>query len=249
MGRYELTPTANGAIGLAMVINMTFDPNNEKYVETSGKERRGSENDVQSLLDMFADIHFNVFKNKALSDLKSQVGINLIFFFSLYACEIDEYMHFLYICTHLQEFATEVRDFKKDLVNGNYSSLFFAIMSHGVMINVKLCDKYLNVYEDILTTFSEREFPEFRGKPKIFFINTCQEIPKTFPSGTSCMDDTIVLSDMLLITPCYPGVKSKRSPSTGSYGLQMVTKVFREKWKTSHIEEMLKEVGSAAYFV
>lgn len=147
----------------------------------------------------------------------------------------------------LQEFQTIMREFKEELIRKEYSCMFFIIMSHGILFNIRLRDmSRINVYKDILSEFSDKKFHQFCGKPKVCILNACQYFMANDAKEITNMvvDDSELYPDMLVCTPCAYGVKAKRHKLKGSYFIQELAKVLREKRKDMHLEAMMKEVSS-----
>lgn len=108
----------------------------------------------------------------------------------------------------------------------------------------------INVYKDILSEFSDKKFHQFCGKPKVCILNACQYFTANDAKEIANMvvDESELYPDMLVCTPCFYGVKAKRHVKKGSYFIQELAKVLKEKWKSMHLEAIMKEVSTRTRF-
>ncbi|KAJ6641658.1 Caspase-10, partial [Pseudolycoriella hygida] len=163
--------------------------NNFNFPLEEIKQRFGSEKDINKLFRIFTEMGYAIFGNKCYVDIKTKV-----------------------------EFAKLIRDFKDELIEKNYDSLFIVISSHGANNEVSLSgipEQSVCVVQDVMAPFSDKNFPQYTGKPKVFMPITCQNFGKSeLGNGVKCTDNH--LFDMLICCPCLPGYLQRRYFESGS---------------------------------
>lgn len=154
---------------------------------------------------------------------------------------------FNFLKQQLRETILEVKHVIEEKGVNLIDSLFVAVLSHGEMGVVELADRLsVPLYDDIIHQFDEENFPVFKGKPKIFVIQTCQRLP----TGQSIRLIRNVLTPpqktgMKNIIVCHgacPGQYSYRNPILGTYLIYVLVHVMMRNAFDTHFEKMLKLV-------
>ncbi|KAH9395853.1 Caspase-6 [Tyrophagus putrescentiae] len=101
-----------------------------------------------------------------------------------------------------------------------YCSFILCILAHGVPDHI-LCNKEKLAYQDIFSYFTG---PSMVGKPKLFFIQACQGGGADGGVGITPRD-----ADRFTFVSSYAGKMSVRLPDKGTWFIQDLVKVFKEK--------------------
>jgi hypothetical protein len=113
-------------------------------------------------------------------------------------------------------------------------------MSHGCFGHFKTSDwKAMNLWTEVIYKFDDTYFWEFKGRPKIFMFQTCQEFVniKSYPL-MKCGK----ISDVLVAFPSAPGYTAKRSDGIGSWFIHYLMDALREKASSTDIMDILSTV-------
>lgn len=218
--------------GVALIIN-----NKKFHALLSLPTRHGSEKDVEKLQVLFNDLNFNVQTEQDLS--KNQLWKTLK--------EVASADHSEYDCFVL------------------------CLMSHGKERNRILCSGGGIVkIEEVLDMFTSVNCKTLEGKPKVVFIQACRgkdedaatftdeppkkrfkvstdhdpDGPPVMAAGSKQLDVKAHRNaDFLTANSTASGHVSYRSDSKGSYFVNALVKVFREKYKNEHLYDMLAVIN------
>ncbi|XP_052084454.1 caspase-14-like isoform X2 [Mytilus californianus] len=132
-----------------------------------------------------------------------------------------------------------------------YYCFICVVMSHGEEDGIKTIDGQKIKMDDITAKFKNTEFKDFIDKPKIFIVQTCRGKPVQ-PLAEHVADDEMELeddfigsvsvpkdADILLAYATTDGHLSFRHKETGSWFIDALVKVLKEKYENQHFEEML----------
>lgn len=137
----------------------------------------------------------------------------------------------------IKEKAVELSD-KQSLVvfigcHGKYGNL---IMSNG---------KTVDIYNDVVLQF---DIPELRGKPKLFFLQSCQYFPNSGNSMTESIYERLEkMGDTTVCFSTLPGQGSNRDFFLGSYYIYTLTEVFMQEAYRTEFQQMLNMVKHIIY--
>lgn len=145
-------------------------------------------------------------------------------------------------------------------LNGNYKSYYcfmVFLMAHGSQFGVITADKgkkkmTISV-DEIMELFKNDKIPNFVGKPKMFFIQSCRgkSIQETFVQPDDDDDDTVERisaptdADILIAYATTEGYKAFRHKNFGSIFIYECIKKFKEQYSKTHLEEMMIDVKAA----
>ncbi|CAL8099605.1 unnamed protein product [Orchesella dallaii] len=141
------------------------------------------------------------------------------------------------------ELQTIIKKFKKSLIDSNSSCCFVVFMSHGILYNVRMADhRRINVFTNIVDHFSENNFKEFQGKPKIFIFQVCSYYHENdlIDCADFVRDPKDIYADMLYISASLPGIKATRNSKKGSYFIQKFVDVLKRFAGNKDLEAILK---------
>ena len=136
------------------------------------------------------------------------------------------------------EMRNATSNFAKEIDHEKYDAFVLIVMSHGgdrdVIYGVE--NRVVRV-EDLMSEFTEANCPGLRGKPKLFFIQTCRGSLRESMLSTSGnadgatsflpVDSTLPRSvfpkepHMLLAFATAPGYVAWRNPESGSLFIQV----------------------------
>jgi len=116
------------------------------------------------------------------------------------------------------------------------------ISSHGLNNNFMFADGVIkNIWTDILYQFNDTHFPEFRGKPKVVFINTCQDF-HAIPIQCTAPPLAANHPDFLVFVSNSPGYKSFRNPEIGTHFIRTTATVLSRCARDTEIRDMFRMV-------
>ncbi len=150
----------------------------------------------------------------------------------------------------LRDTIQEVKDYiksKKVEEVIRIDSLFVAVLSHGEMGAVEFIDGVnVQLYNDLIHPFVEENFSDFKGKPKVFVVQTCQG----HPNRDSIQSTRNVLTppkrtgmkNIIVCQGACPGQYSYRNPKLGAYMIYVLVFVMMRNAHDTHFEKMLKLV-------
>ena len=103
-----------------------------------------------------------------------------------------------------------------------------------------------SLYEDILTPFKPVNCPGLRGKPKVFFIQSCRSQKQGQIQGNDSEKPCVNLeSDFLLAHSTVWGYKSFRHTETGSWFVTTLRETFEKYRDTHNLEDILTFVNNS----
>lgn len=117
--------------------------------------------------------------------------------------------------------------------------------SHGLNLEVSLTGgaaDLICVVEDLMIPFSDENFPQYQGKPKVFMPITCQNLGKK-ALGTSLDFLGNQLFDMLVCCPALPGYAQARYHKNGSLFVNLLTCNLMKYAKSWHLKQILNKVN------
>ncbi|XP_063424683.1 caspase-14-like isoform X1 [Mytilus trossulus] len=145
-------------------------------------------------------------------------------------------------------------------LNENYKSyhcFMVFLMAHGSQFGVITADKgkkkiTISV-DEIMELFKNDKIPNFVGKPKMFFIQSCRgnSIQDTFVQPDDDDDDTLERisaptdADILIAYATTEGYKAFRHKNFGSMFIYECIQKFKEQYTKTHLEEMMIDVKAA----
>ncbi|XP_076089978.1 caspase-3-like [Mytilus galloprovincialis] len=147
-----------------------------------------------------------------------------------------------------------------NMLNEQYTSYYcfiMFIMGHGSQFGIRTADKegkkVTITVEDILDQFRNDKIPNFVGKPKMIFSQSCRggSFQETFVQPDGNDDDTVEKisaptdADILIAYSTTEGYKSFRQKNAGSIFIYECMKKFKESYANTHIEEMMIDVKAA----
>lgn len=139
-----------------------------------------------------------------------------------------------------------------ELTRRDVGSFFIIISSHGLSYEVSLTgkDECICVIEDLMLPFSDNNFPEYEGRPKVFMPITCQDFGKKInqkKDGPSLgLLNGYELYDMVLCFPCLPGYPQERMHKRGTIFVNWLAYCLTKYAKKWDFVEILREVGRIA---
>lgn len=198
--------------------------NNQNF--QNGKHRIGAERDGQMIKHLFIDLQFKVYMNE---DKTAQEIQDILLRFSR-----NDELHFV-------------------------DSLIVVLMSHGNYDNLEGIDSDKIKILELVRLFDRDKCPAMFGKPKMFVINACRgdeedssvKYGSTLPftdridndSGSEIFRQLPSNSDLLLAYSTFPGYVSYRDEEHGSWYIENLVDVFREKASAEHVMDMLTMVN------
>ncbi|CAG2236484.1 unnamed protein product [Mytilus edulis] len=145
-------------------------------------------------------------------------------------------------------------------LNENYKSYYsfmVFLMAHGSQFGVVTADKgkkkiTISV-DEIMEFFKNDKIPNFVGKPKMFFIQSCRgnSIQETFVQPDNDDDETLERisaptdADIFIAYATTEGHKAFRHKHFGSMFIYECIKKFKEQYTKTHLEEMMIDVKAA----
>ncbi|XP_058123623.1 caspase Dronc-like [Anopheles ziemanni] len=218
-------PMANRNKGVAFILNMI------SFVNDTLPERKGATVDGKNLISLFQQLGFQVFYNENVTLAKYK-----------------ELVAKLKSSNHLP-----------------CDCFVFYILSHGKRHEDKDSD-YIFLYDtsllriqDILVEFSAQECKKLIDKPKLFFFSVCRGENSDLGShrlARMTERDGVMLNrremvpintptycDMLLCYATVPGFAALRDPSTGSWFVESMCRVWAKHAHEMDVETMMKLVG------
>ncbi|KFB47243.1 AGAP004754-PA-like protein [Anopheles sinensis] len=218
-------PMASRNRGVAFILNMV------SFVNDALPERKGAKVDGKNLISLFQQLGFKVFYNE---------NVTMAQYKALMA-ELKASNHLPCDC------------------------FVFYILSHGKRIedkdrdNIFLYDTSLLPVQDILVEFSTQKCAKLIGIPKLFFFSVCRGEKSDLGShrlARMTERDGVMLNrremvpintptycDMLLCYATVPGFAALRDPTTGSWFVESMCKVWAEHAHDTDVEVLMKLVG------
>ncbi|ODM98052.1 Caspase-3 [Orchesella cincta] len=140
----------------------------------------------------------------------------------------------------VEQFQTRLKNFKKRLVAQNANACVLVVMSHGQLNEIEMTDgKLVDVWKDIISEFSDLNFPEFSDRAKIFIFEACQiYLTHGFMQSISS-NFSPVHSDMMLCFAAIPGHYGYRSKTDGSFFITVLCNVLQKYAARVDLVEML----------
>lgn len=122
-------------------------------------------------------------------------------------------------------------------------------MGHGHNHEIELTGKnpssggsnYANIYHDIVQPFSNKSFPKFEKKPKVFIFESCQNFAISDYSACLKMQNDIP-SDILICLPALPGFSAYRNKTQGSLFMHYLVKIMMNHAHNMHMVELMGKV-------
>lgn len=120
------------------------------------------------------------------------------------------------------------------------------ISSHG--FNFQVClpgesNDSICVIKEMLIPFSDENFPEFQGKPKVFMPITCQNIGSLKIGVEESLDFVGgKLFDMIVCFPCFPGYAQWRFYEHGSLFVNYLMANMMKHATSWHLTQILEKV-------
>ena len=136
----------------------------------------------------------------------------------------------------------EIKSFSAKNDHAEADMTAMVVMSHGDEGEISSTDGEVLMIEWILEQFKNSNCPSLRGKPKIFIFNSCRGSrgdPGVPATATDNGERVSSWGDMIIVYSTIPGHYSLRNTKDGSWFVQSLCKVFREKATTYEITEML----------
>lgn len=218
-------PMASRNRGVAFIINMV------SFINDTLPERKGSKKDGTNLISLFQQLGFKVFYNENVT-----------------MANYTELLAKLKSSNHLP-----------------CDCFVFYILSHGKRNedkdgdNIFLYDASLLRVQDILVEFSSQKCAKLVGIPKLFFFSVCRGEKSDLGSHRQARvteRDGVMLNrkemvpintptycDMLLCYATVPGFAALRDPTTGSWFVESMCKVWAEHAHHTDVEVLMKLVG------
>lgn len=128
----------------------------------------------------------------------------------------------------------------------NFDSLLIIISSHGSNHQISLPGgerESIWVVEDIMIPFSDTEFPQFEGKPKVIMPMTCQALDNVALDSKPSNYSSNRLFDWLVCCPCLPGCTTTRFPGKGSYYMHCLIDNLTKYAMSWHLTAILDKVN------
>ncbi|XP_052768739.1 caspase-3-like [Mya arenaria] len=213
-GRYD----TRGKKGYLLIVNYSDN-------------RKGSTRDVEILQSFFREVDF----------------------------EVDEASNLT--LRELEQRFTDVKQRLNDTIaKDNLYCFVCAIMGHGNKDGIATADGKMISEETIRKRFTNNYIPNFAGKPKVFLIQACRgtdlqdgeqveddDISDVTAKNNDVIEDDIIVTvpndaDTLIAFSSTPGYKSTRMTVSGSWFITTCVEVFRQFYKTDHLEDMLVTV-------
>lgn len=138
---------------------------------------------------------------------------------------------------------TRINDILTDFIQGfenleGHMSCVIFVGAHGEDGKfITSDDKSISVYEEFVPKFVTENC--FHGKPKIFFIQSCQ----TFSPHTTYVPGTAEFQDTIVCYPAIPGETADRDVHIGTWYVRTLAEVFMTKAHCTELLDMLKEVN------
>ncbi|WAR18950.1 CASP6-like protein [Mya arenaria] len=161
----------------------------------------------------------------------------------------------------LEQRFTDVKQRLNDTIaKDNLYCFVCAIMGHGNKDGIATADGKMISEETIRKRFTNNYIPNFAGKPKVFLIQACRgtdlqdgeqveddDISDVTAKNNDVIEDDIIVTvpndaDTLIAFSSTPGYKSTRMTVSGSWFITTCVEVFRQFYKTDHLEDMLVTV-------
>lgn len=162
--------------------------------------------------------------------------------FILYVCPFQ--------CFSSKDYRSVIRNFKERIEShgaDRFDALFIAVLSHGMYGAVELVDEVLiPLYSDIIHQFDEYNYPLLAGKPKIFLVQTCQNLPSytdaRITRGIMTPPEKTLMRNMIICCSGSPGLSAYRDVYLGSYFIYVLVHVLMNHSHNRHFEDLLKKV-------
>jgi len=158
-----------------------------------------------------------------------------------------------------KEIFKSIEEFKLLFKNADVDMCVFCIMSHGSNGNiVDINGNEIDVEEEIIKKFYNKECPALQGKPKLFLLQYCrgdemdygtEEFRNTVRSSANLLGAAPGapkipnVTDILIANSTVPGYVSNRNIHHGTWFFQCLVGVFRENADHMDIRDMFDEVA------
>lgn len=117
-------------------------------------------------------------------------------------------------------------------------SIVVFVGSHGGLNTIHTSDgKSIHLYGDLVNKFGRESCPVIRACPKIFLIQTCQNIKR---NETDSYNSAAPISDALIVTAQVPGHEANRDAFKGSWFIYCLTYVIMNHAHKTSFQDMLK---------
>jgi len=136
-------------------------------------------------------------------------------------------------------------NFQSTLNQKDANACIVVAMSHGMDREFELTSGVrVNFWERVIYKFSIENCPDMSGKPKLFFVNTCQDFAK-FPTTHREREHLLGqdFSDILVVHSALPGFPSHRHKISGSLFIRALVEVFMKHACETELQKMLRLVS------
>jgi len=139
-----------------------------------------------------------------------------------------------------------VAEFKKYAIEVNADSVAIFFMSHGFQNLLGMSDGVnINLYLDLVAFFSDEEFPDFIGKPKLFFTHACQSFSDSSSYELSLKEQGFLAKKYSSIFICFPQLAGNRAVRFGKEGtafIHFICEVFGKYARTMDLNRLINQV-------
>ncbi|OXA64607.1 caspase [Folsomia candida] len=188
--------------------------------EEEDRIRCGSEVDVELLTELFKKLEYEIYTNCCITDIQDNKTLE-----------------------------KHISGYKKNLVSSKAHSAIIIFMGHGHNHEIELTGKnpssggsnYANIYHDIVQPFSNKSFPKFEKKPKVFIFESCQNFAISDYSACLKMQNDIP-SDILICLPALPGFSAYRNKTQGSLFMHYLVKIMMNHAHNMHMVELMGKI-------
>lgn len=120
------------------------------------------------------------------------------------------------------------------------------ILNHDMMSHLHTFDEMISV-RSICDYFTDEYCPSLANKPRIFFIQACQDKKENFDGNTNnsiaLQRSSFAQKDFLIAYSSMPGEKSFRTTGFGSWYIQALCKQFNERGNIDDLLNILTRVS------
>lgn len=139
------------------------------------------------------------------------------------------------------------------MIKEKVDSILIIISSHGVNGGIDLIEgDCINVVEELMIPFSDTNFPEYQGKPKIFMPLVCQYLSGLESENSmhlSELDHQNHLFDMLICYPALPGFAHNRMRNQGTLYVNLLMYNLMKYARSLHFVQILDKVMCSCLIV
>jgi hypothetical protein len=214
-----------GKCGALFICN-SFEDDSKRDENGNPKKREGAPNEIKGLEKLFDDSLRDEFIRPTIIK------------------DMDE-----------KDLKEELKKFRQMLIEKKCGSFILVISSHGGKYSnsILMNDvKEINLYRDIVYEFSDKRFPEFQGKPKIFLVSACQDFEDTEKPKSPDEDSNVQLvgsgdtiRDVIIVFATAPYQVAYSGTQKGSVFIKSVVDTFTKRADKDTLKEMLDEVCEA----